>query len=120
EATLAGITDHGSDHVCIGDHVSFFVGVGWDALIAATSLLTHYEELPVYVGLYPLPLRHPVLVARQLASIAELAPGRPDVVRHVLLLKTDTMHPGCRTAGAEEDWSPAPAPRCPPGAQPGC
>jgi alkanesulfonate monooxygenase SsuD/methylene tetrahydromethanopterin reductase-like flavin-dependent oxidoreductase (luciferase family) len=30
----------------------------------------------VYVGLYLLPLRHPVTVARQLASIAELAPGR--------------------------------------------
>jgi alkanesulfonate monooxygenase SsuD/methylene tetrahydromethanopterin reductase-like flavin-dependent oxidoreductase (luciferase family) len=32
--------------------------------------------LPCYVALYLLPLRHPVLVARQLASIAELAPGR--------------------------------------------
>jgi alkanesulfonate monooxygenase SsuD/methylene tetrahydromethanopterin reductase-like flavin-dependent oxidoreductase (luciferase family) len=30
----------------------------------------------VYVGLYLLPLRHPVTVARQLASIAEFAPGR--------------------------------------------
>jgi alkanesulfonate monooxygenase SsuD/methylene tetrahydromethanopterin reductase-like flavin-dependent oxidoreductase (luciferase family) len=30
----------------------------------------------VYVGLYLLPLRHPVLVARQLATIAQLAPGR--------------------------------------------
>ena len=33
-------------------------------------------ELPVYVGLYLLPLRHPVTVARQLATIAQLAPGR--------------------------------------------
>src|SRR3954454_8893270 len=32
--------------------------------------------MPVYVGLYLLPLRHPVPVARQLATIAELAPGR--------------------------------------------
>jgi alkanesulfonate monooxygenase SsuD/methylene tetrahydromethanopterin reductase-like flavin-dependent oxidoreductase (luciferase family) len=32
--------------------------------------------LPVYVGLYLLPLRHPVPVARQLATIAQLAPGR--------------------------------------------
>jgi alkanesulfonate monooxygenase SsuD/methylene tetrahydromethanopterin reductase-like flavin-dependent oxidoreductase (luciferase family) len=30
----------------------------------------------VYVALYLLPLRHPVLVARQLATIAQLAPGR--------------------------------------------
>jgi alkanesulfonate monooxygenase SsuD/methylene tetrahydromethanopterin reductase-like flavin-dependent oxidoreductase (luciferase family) len=30
----------------------------------------------VYVGLYLLPLRHPVPVARQLATLAQLAPGR--------------------------------------------
>jgi alkanesulfonate monooxygenase SsuD/methylene tetrahydromethanopterin reductase-like flavin-dependent oxidoreductase (luciferase family) len=76
EATLAEIADSGIDHVCVGDHVSFHVGAGADALIDATSLLTHYAELPCYVALYLLPLRHPVLVARQLASIAELAPGR--------------------------------------------
>src|SRR5262249_37064536 len=35
-----------------------------------------HAELPVYVGLYLLPLRHPVPVARQLATIAQLAPGR--------------------------------------------
>jgi alkanesulfonate monooxygenase SsuD/methylene tetrahydromethanopterin reductase-like flavin-dependent oxidoreductase (luciferase family) len=75
-ATLAGIADSGIDHVCVGDHVSFHVGAGADALIDAASLLTHYAELPCYVALYLLPLRHPVLVARQLASIAELAPGR--------------------------------------------
>src|SRR5258705_6955946 len=76
EATVAPITDSGIDHVCVNDHVSFFTGAGSDALINATSLLTHYPELPCYVALYLLSLRHPVLVARQLASIAELAPGR--------------------------------------------
>ena len=75
-AALARIADSGVDHVCAGDHVSFFIGAGADALIDAASLLTHYAELPCYVALYLLPLRHPVLVARQLASIAELAPGR--------------------------------------------
>ncbi len=68
--------DVGVDHVCVGDHVSFFVGAGSDGLITATSLLSLQAELPVYIGLYLLPLRHPVPVARQLASIAELAPGR--------------------------------------------
>lgn len=76
QAALAAIAQSGIDHVCVGDHVSFHVGAGADALIDATSLLTHYAELPCYVALYLLPLRHPVLVARQLASIAELAPGR--------------------------------------------
>jgi alkanesulfonate monooxygenase SsuD/methylene tetrahydromethanopterin reductase-like flavin-dependent oxidoreductase (luciferase family) len=75
-ATLDRIADSGVDHVCVGDHVSFFVGAGADALINATSLLTHYAELPCYVALYLLPLRHPAPVARQLASIAEIAPGR--------------------------------------------
>jgi alkanesulfonate monooxygenase SsuD/methylene tetrahydromethanopterin reductase-like flavin-dependent oxidoreductase (luciferase family) len=76
KATLAPIADSGIDHVCVNDHVSFFTGAGSDALINATSLLTYYTELPCYVALYLLSLRHPVLVARQLASIAELFPGR--------------------------------------------
>ena len=75
-AALARAADVGVDHVCVGDHVSFFVGAGSDGLITATSLLSLQAELPVYIGLYLLPLRHPVPVARQLASIAELAPGR--------------------------------------------
>ena len=75
-ATLDEIAAAGVDHVCVGDHVSFFVGAGSDGLISATSLLALHHELPVYVGLYLLPLRHPVPVARQLATIAELAPGR--------------------------------------------
>jgi len=75
-AALDRIADAGVDHVCVGDHISFFVGAGADGLINATSLLTHYAELPCYVALYLLPLRHPLPVARQLASIAELAPGR--------------------------------------------
>lgn len=75
-ATLARVAGEGVDHVCVGDHVSFFVGAGSDGLITATSLLSAQAELPVYVGLYLLPLRHPVLVARQLATIAQLAPGR--------------------------------------------
>jgi alkanesulfonate monooxygenase SsuD/methylene tetrahydromethanopterin reductase-like flavin-dependent oxidoreductase (luciferase family) len=75
-AAFARVAGSGVDHVCVGDHVSFFVGAGSDALIDATAMLTYYSELPCYVALYLLPLRHPVLVARQLASIAELAPGR--------------------------------------------
>jgi alkanesulfonate monooxygenase SsuD/methylene tetrahydromethanopterin reductase-like flavin-dependent oxidoreductase (luciferase family) len=35
-----------------------------------------HRTLPIYTGVYLLPLRHPVLVARQLADFARLAPGR--------------------------------------------
>jgi alkanesulfonate monooxygenase SsuD/methylene tetrahydromethanopterin reductase-like flavin-dependent oxidoreductase (luciferase family) len=76
QATLAHVAEAGVDHLCVGDHVSFFIGAGSDGLISATSLLAAQAELPVYIGLYLLPLRHPVPVARQLATIAQLAPGR--------------------------------------------
>jgi len=75
-AVLARVAEAGVDHLCVGDHVSFFVGAGSDGLITAASLLSAQAELPVYVALYLLPLRHPVPVARQLATIAQLAPGR--------------------------------------------
>jgi len=74
--TLAHAAGEGADHLCAGDHVSFFVGAGSDGLITAASMLAAQTDLPVYVGLYLLPLRHPVLVARQLATIGQLAPGR--------------------------------------------
>jgi alkanesulfonate monooxygenase SsuD/methylene tetrahydromethanopterin reductase-like flavin-dependent oxidoreductase (luciferase family) len=66
----------GLDHVCTGDHVSFFVGAGFDGLVNAAALTTSHVSLPVHVGVYLLPLRHPTLVARQVADIAVLAPGR--------------------------------------------
>jgi alkanesulfonate monooxygenase SsuD/methylene tetrahydromethanopterin reductase-like flavin-dependent oxidoreductase (luciferase family) len=66
----------GIDHVCCGDHVSFFIGAGFDGLLQATALTMLHPTLPVSTGVYLLPLRHPVLVARQLADIAQIAPGR--------------------------------------------
>lgn len=75
-AMLDRAAGEGVDHLCVGDHVSFFVGAGSDGLITATPMLACQGALPVYVGLYLLPLRHPVPVARQLATMALLAPGR--------------------------------------------
>jgi alkanesulfonate monooxygenase SsuD/methylene tetrahydromethanopterin reductase-like flavin-dependent oxidoreductase (luciferase family) len=75
-STLKRIADAGVDHLCVGDHVSFFVGAGSDGLVTASAILASQCELPVYVALYLLPLRHPIPVARQLATISEIAPGR--------------------------------------------
>jgi alkanesulfonate monooxygenase SsuD/methylene tetrahydromethanopterin reductase-like flavin-dependent oxidoreductase (luciferase family) len=75
-AFLAQAAEEGIDHVCCGDHVSFFAGLGFDGLVQATALAMLHPALPVYIGVYQLPLRHPVLVARQLADLAQLAPGR--------------------------------------------
>jgi alkanesulfonate monooxygenase SsuD/methylene tetrahydromethanopterin reductase-like flavin-dependent oxidoreductase (luciferase family) len=74
-AFLAEAGRAGIDHVCCGDHVSF-AGVGFDGLVQATALLMLHPALPVHSGVYLLPLRHPVLVARQLADLAAIAPGR--------------------------------------------
>jgi alkanesulfonate monooxygenase SsuD/methylene tetrahydromethanopterin reductase-like flavin-dependent oxidoreductase (luciferase family) len=75
-AYLAQIAAAGIDHICCGDHVSFFTGIGFDGLVQAAALAMLHPALPVHTGVYLLPLRHPVLVARQLADIARIAPGR--------------------------------------------
>jgi len=75
-AYLARMHDAGLDHVCCGDHVSFFVGAGVDGLVQATALAMLHRSLPVSIGVYLLPLRHPVIVTRQLSDFGRLAPGR--------------------------------------------
>lgn len=73
---VARAEDAGLDHLGVGDHISFRDGTGFDGLINAMAVLASGSRMSVHVGVYLLPLRHPVLVARQLASIAEHAPGR--------------------------------------------
>jgi alkanesulfonate monooxygenase SsuD/methylene tetrahydromethanopterin reductase-like flavin-dependent oxidoreductase (luciferase family) len=75
-AFLARASEAGIDHVCCGDHVSFLSGLGFDGLMQAAALALLQPTLGIYCGLYLLPLRHPVLVARQIADIERLAPGR--------------------------------------------
>jgi alkanesulfonate monooxygenase SsuD/methylene tetrahydromethanopterin reductase-like flavin-dependent oxidoreductase (luciferase family) len=66
----------GLDHLHIGDHVTFHNGYGWDGLINAAALLNLQDQLPVHLGIYQLPLRHPTTVARQLSTLHESHPGR--------------------------------------------
>ncbi|MGE0622209.1 MAG: LLM class flavin-dependent oxidoreductase [Pseudomonadales bacterium] len=75
-ALVGRMLDQGIDHVFIADHVSFINGLGMDGLINAATLTAIDERLKVVVGVYLLALRHPVVVARQLATIAESAPGQ--------------------------------------------
>lgn len=75
-AFLTRAAQEGIDHICCADHVSFAGGMGFDGLLQATALAMLHPTLPVHSGVYLLPLRHPVLVARQLADLARLAPGR--------------------------------------------
>jgi alkanesulfonate monooxygenase SsuD/methylene tetrahydromethanopterin reductase-like flavin-dependent oxidoreductase (luciferase family) len=66
----------GLDHITVGDHIAFHDGTGFDGLITASTLLASHESLPVVVGVYLLALRHPMLAARQLSTLAQAAPGR--------------------------------------------
>jgi alkanesulfonate monooxygenase SsuD/methylene tetrahydromethanopterin reductase-like flavin-dependent oxidoreductase (luciferase family) len=72
---VAHVEAAGLDHLCVGDHVSFRDGYGYDGLVQATALAVT-SSLPVHTSVYLLPLRHPVAVARQVSSLAQLAPGR--------------------------------------------
>lgn len=73
---IAQIVEQGIDHVFVADHVSFHIGTGMDGLINAATLTALDPRLKVCVGVYLLALRHPVPVARQLATLAETAPGQ--------------------------------------------
>jgi alkanesulfonate monooxygenase SsuD/methylene tetrahydromethanopterin reductase-like flavin-dependent oxidoreductase (luciferase family) len=66
----------GFDHVFLADHVSFHNGAGADGFVEAASLAQLHPSLKVMISIYLLPLRHPLPVARQIASMARTAPGR--------------------------------------------
>ena len=70
------VVDTGIDHVFFADHVSFRVGHGHDGMVVAAAVANLHPTLGIYIGVYLLPLRHPIPVARQLANLAEMAPGR--------------------------------------------
>lgn len=73
---LRTLADAGVDHLVVGDHVSFLGGFGVDGLVHATALSMLVPDLPIHTSVYLLVLRHPVVVARQLTTLASLAPGR--------------------------------------------
>lgn len=73
---VTSVEASGIDGVFSGDHVSFHNGTGYDALIEATALAVASERLTIWSAVFLLALRHPVPVARQVASLASLAPGR--------------------------------------------
>ena len=76
----AGLIQHaldgGINHLFMADHVSFHGGAGKDGLIEVAALSQLHPELALMVSIYLLPLRHPMTVARQLATLHEIAPGR--------------------------------------------
>ncbi|MFT4631167.1 MAG: alkanesulfonate monooxygenase SsuD [Candidatus Pseudothioglobus sp.] len=74
--TVKHIADSGFDHLFMADHVSFRNGAGADGFVEVAALSQLHPSLGVMISIYLLPLRHPLPVARQLASMARIAPGR--------------------------------------------
>jgi alkanesulfonate monooxygenase SsuD/methylene tetrahydromethanopterin reductase-like flavin-dependent oxidoreductase (luciferase family) len=66
----------GLDFVGSTDHVCFQGGYGVDGLTTVATYAGLHPTIGLYVGVYQLPLRHPVAVARQVATLAHFAPGR--------------------------------------------
>lgn len=73
---LDRVSGVGLDYLTVGDHISFHGGTGFDGMVSATSILASNDHLGVVIGVYLLGLRHPMLAARQLATLAQIAPGR--------------------------------------------
>ena len=73
---IATIAEAGLDGLLYADHVSFRGGFGMEGLVLMAGFSQLHPTLALHMGLYLLPLRHPVPVARSLATLAELAPGR--------------------------------------------
>jgi alkanesulfonate monooxygenase SsuD/methylene tetrahydromethanopterin reductase-like flavin-dependent oxidoreductase (luciferase family) len=73
---LGRVRAAGLDHVFVADHISFFNGLGMDGLIQAATIAALEPDLRIHIGVYLLALRHPLPVARQIATLCESAPGR--------------------------------------------
>ena len=50
----------GLDHLAVADHISFYVGTGFDGLAHAAALLAMQPDLTVHTAVYQLVHRHPV------------------------------------------------------------
>lgn len=75
-AELAAIADAGIDHLFLADHVSFRGGGGTDGIVQLAALSGIEPRLDLYLGVFLLALRHPMVSARQIATLATAAPGR--------------------------------------------
>lgn len=75
-ATVESVVEHGIDHIYMADHVSFRNGSGTDGFVEIAALSQLHPDIGVMISIYLLPLRHPLPVARQLATMHQVAKGR--------------------------------------------
>jgi len=65
----------GYDSLWVGDHISFPMPI-LDPLIQLSQVAAHSDRLALGTSVFLLPLRHPVLVAKQVATLDLLCEGR--------------------------------------------
>ncbi len=75
-ALLGAIADGGIDQIFTADHVSFRGGSGTDGVVSLAVLSGLEPRLDLSLGVLLLALRHPMVAARQIVTLAEAAPGR--------------------------------------------
>ncbi len=73
---VADIAASQFEHIYMADHVSFRDGSGTDGFVEVAALSAMHPHIGVMISVYLLPLRHPLPVARQLATMHKIAPGR--------------------------------------------
>lgn len=73
---VARVADLGFEHLYTADHVSFRDGSGNDGFVEVAALSALHPSIGVMISIYLLPLRHPLPVARQLATMHKVAPNR--------------------------------------------
>lgn len=76
QATMRLLEAAGVDQVYMADHVSFRDGSGTDGFVEIAALSQLHPTMRVMISVYLLALRHPLPVARQLATMSTIAPGR--------------------------------------------
>ena len=75
-ARLNAVVEAGVDHLFCADHVSFRGGNGSDAIVEMAAVHGIEPRLGLYIGVLLLSLRHPMIVARQITTLAQVAPGQ--------------------------------------------
>ncbi|MFI5316325.1 MAG: LLM class flavin-dependent oxidoreductase [Myxococcota bacterium] len=74
-ATVELVEGLGFESLWVGDHVAFPIPI-LDPLLQLAQAAAHARTLSLGTGVYLLPLRHPVLVAKQVATLDLLCEGR--------------------------------------------
>lgn len=74
--TIERLADAGIDQIYMADHVSFRTGHGTDGFCEIAALSQLHPTMRVMISVYLLALRHPLPVARQIATMATIAPDR--------------------------------------------